>query len=67
MATVTITITAGSNAGSTFRKMAAQINKIAAVVPDVNSTGASYVLTVDNGDNSVAISSGPTTTAKAYF
>ena len=67
MATVTITITAGNNAGSTFRKMAAQINKIAASVPDVNSTGASYVLTVDNSDNSVAITAGPTTTSKAYF
>lgn len=67
MATVTVTITAGNNAGATFRKMGKQIQKMASNLPDVNSTGASYVLTVDNSDNSVAITAGPVTTSKHFF
>lgn len=64
MATVTITMTAGSEAGALVRRLAKKLEQAAAVLPDRNSTGASVVLTIDNnpasGIASVAIT-GPYT------
>lgn len=48
MASVTITIAAGGEAGAVFRRLAKQIEKAAANLPDRNPTGASTVLTIDN-------------------
>lgn len=61
MATLTLTFTAGSNAGASLRKLAATIEACASAVPDVNSTGASTVLTLDNGTGvcTVQITAGP--------
>lgn len=61
MATVTLTTTAGGNFGSNIRALAAALNKLAQDIPDVNSTGASSVLTIDNGSGfaKVTISAGP--------
>lgn len=49
MATLPITITAGNNAGASLRQLALAIQKAASVLPDTNPTGASVVLTIDNG------------------
>lgn len=63
MATLTITQTAGSEAGAILRRLANQIEKAAADVPDRVPTGASTVLTIDNapatGTASVQITAGP--------
>lgn len=63
MATVTVTIPAGNETGAILRKLAANINQIAANVPDKVAGGASTVLTVDNGPAtgfvSVQITAGP--------
>lgn len=68
MATLTITFTTSQQAGERLRKMAAQLNKAASVVPDSQSTGASTVLTIDNADPSVQITAGPyTNSAKLFF
>lgn len=48
MASVTVTWTAGQEAGAGMRRLARQIEKAAANCPDKNSTGASVVLTIDN-------------------
>lgn len=66
MATLTITLAKGSEAGATLRKLAQRINECASNIPDANPTGASYVLTIDNGPStgtaSVQITAGPITT-----
>lgn len=68
MATLDITFaTTDGNAGAHFRKLAKQIEKAASIVPDLNPTGASYVLTIDNTDPSVQIRLGPTTGSKLWF
>ena len=69
MATVTITIAAGANAGEKFRRLAKQIEKAAAVVPDNLSSGASTVLTIDNavGTASVQITAGPYQNTSAFL
>jgi outer membrane lipopolysaccharide assembly protein LptE/RlpB len=64
MATLTITLTAGTEQGALLRKLARKINEVAADVPDRVSTGASTVLTIDNATTagqiaSVQITSGP--------
>ena len=61
MATVTCTTTAPGNFGSNLRALAEALEKLAANVPDVNSSGASSVLTIDNsaGFAKVTISAGP--------
>lgn len=48
MASVTVTWTAGQEAGAGLRRLAKQIEKAAGNVPDRNSSGASVVLTIDN-------------------
>ena len=63
MATLTITLAAGSETGAVLRRLAKQIEKAAADVPDRVSTGASTVLTIDNapstGVASVRLTAGP--------
>lgn len=63
MATVTITGAAGGEFGAQARKLAKAIEKLAAPIPDLNATGASCVLTIDNGTGfaKVTISGGPYT------
>lgn len=67
MATVTITIAAGAQAGSKYRRLAKQIEKAVAAMPDEVSTGASSVLTIDNapatGTASAQVTSGPYTSS----
>ena len=65
MATVTITVAAGANAGEKFRRLARQIEKAASVIPDNLSSGASTVLTIDNGTGTatVQVTSGPITSS----
>lgn len=63
MATLTITLAAGSNTGATLRKLAARIEQAANGIPDIVSSGASTVLTIDNapsvGVATVQITAGP--------
>lgn len=63
MASLTVTITAGNETGTILRKLARNIEAIAAAVPDRVSTGASTVLTIDNapatGAVSVQLTAGP--------
>lgn len=71
MATLTITITAANgDAGQLLRRLAHQIEKAAAAVPDRVTTGASTVLTIDNapsaGVASVQITGGPYQSAVYY-
>lgn len=65
MATLTITIAAGSETGAVLRRLAKQIEKAAAGVPDKVSSGASTTLVLDNnpsgGTVSVQITGGPYT------
>jgi hypothetical protein len=63
MATVTCTTAAGGQFGSSLRALAAALEQLAAAVPDGNATGASSVLTIDNGTGfaKVTISAGPYT------
>lgn len=68
MATVTCTVAAGGNFGSNLRALAMAINKLAQDVPDNNPTGASSVLTIDNGTGfaKVTISAGPYTNTTGF-
>lgn len=70
MATLTITIAAGSYPGEVLRRLAEQIEKAAVVVPDNVSSGASTVLTIDNapsaGSASVQITAGPYQSSLLY-
>jgi hypothetical protein len=64
MASVTITLAAGTEQGALLRKLARRINEVAIDVPDRVSTGASTVLTIDNtttggGIGTVQITAGP--------
>lgn len=67
MATLAITCAINTNAGSVFRRLAHQIEMASRDVPDNNSSGASYVLTIDNapsaGVASVQVTAGPTTSS----
>lgn len=69
MATVAITIAANANAGVVLRRLARQIEKCAAIVPDNNATGASVVLTINDapstGVASVQLTAGPYTQSSA--
>lgn len=69
MATLAITIPAGSDAGQILRRLSFQIQQAASTVPDKTPTGASVVLTIDNapanGIASVAVS-GPYTSATFF-
>ena len=69
MATVTCTATAGSTFGSSIRSLAAALQKLAEDVPDNNPTGASSVLTIDNGTGfaKVTISAGPYTNTTGFI
>lgn len=64
-------MTAGNEAGASFRKLAKAIESAAAVLPDKNATGASTVLTIDNapstGVASAQITAGPITNASAFI
>jgi hypothetical protein len=68
MATVTCTTTAGGTFGSNLRALAMALNKLAQDVPDNNPTGASSVLTIDNGTGfaKVTISAGPYTNTVGF-
>lgn len=65
MATLTVSFTAGSETGALLRRLAKNIDRVAAGIPDKCSTGATTVLTIDNGPAtgvvSVQITSGPYT------
>lgn len=65
MATLAITIPKGGYAGSTVRALAKALEDVAGNLPDQNHTGASVVLTIDNGPAtglaSVALTAGPYT------
>jgi hypothetical protein len=67
MASVTVTFTAGSNAGAQLRRMAKALEKAAGDVPDQVGSGASTVLTIDNAPSSGTVSfqltAGPYTNA----
>lgn len=68
MATLALTFAVNTNAGERIRKLAAQIEAAAAVVPDAVASGASVVLTIDNSDPSVQITAGPyQNSAKLWF
>lgn len=49
IATLTLTTTAGGYAGSQLRHLAMVLVQVANTLPDSNSTGASTVVTLDNG------------------
>lgn len=63
MATLTVTIPAGGQAGSVLRKLAKNLDKLASGMPDVVAGGASTVLTINNapstGTVSVEVTAGP--------
>lgn len=63
MATLTLTFTAGSEAGATMRALSNAIEKAVGHMPDKNATGASTVITFDNapstGTVSVQVTAGP--------
>lgn len=67
MATLTVTIPAGSSAGTTLRRLAFQIQQAAAGIPDATPTGASTTFVLDNapaaGLASVQVTGGPYTSA----
>ena len=67
MATLAVTFTAGKETGALLRRLANAIQQASAGVPDVVSTGASTVLTIDNasaaGTASVQITAGPYTSS----
>jgi hypothetical protein len=69
MATVTCTVAAGGQFGSSLRSLAAALQKLAQDVPDGNPTGASSVLTIDNGTGfaKVTISAGPYTNTTGFI
>lgn len=71
MATVTLTFTAGQNPGSTLRQLALAIQKAALPLPDTVSTGASTVVTIDNGPAtgaaSVQVTAGPYSTGAPLY
>jgi hypothetical protein len=71
VATLTLTFTAGQEGGrASFAVFAQQIIAVSENVPDVVSSGASTVLTIDNGPSagvaSVQITAGPYQTSKLY-
>ena len=63
MATLTLTLAAGSETGATLRKLANVIETMATAVPDRVPTGASTTVVFDNapstGSISVQITGGP--------
>lgn len=67
MATLPITIAKGSQTGALLRRLAMQIERMALDVPDIVSTGADTVLTIDNapaaGTASIQITAGPYTSS----
>lgn len=68
MATLTFTVAAGGNFGSNVRALAMALNKLVQDVPDGNPTGASSVLTLDNGTGfaKATISAGPYTNTTGF-
>jgi hypothetical protein len=69
MATLDLTIAQGNQAGARLRRLASQIEKLAAQVPDNNAGGASVVVRIDNTAGSVcslAFQSGPYTGGPFY-
>jgi hypothetical protein len=68
MATVTCTTAAGGQFGSSLRALASALTQLAASVPDGNHSGASCVLTIDNGTGfaKVTISAGPYTNTTGF-
>ena len=69
MATLAVTFTVGQEAGAKLRRLANQLEKTAQLIGDNNSSGASYVLTIDNapsnGNVSIQLTAGPVTQASA--
>lgn len=68
MATVTCTTAAGGSFGGSLRALAHALYQLAQDVPDNNPTGASSVLTIDNGTGfaKVTISAGPYTNSTGF-
>ena len=70
VATLALTFAAGSETGAALRKLAKEIEVIAALLPDRMPTGASTVLTVDNAPGSasnavgVQLTAGPVTSTQ---
>jgi hypothetical protein len=67
MATLTVTIAAGANAGYVLRKLGQRLQEAAAGIPDTVPTGASTTLVIDNspatGVVSAQITGGPYTSS----
>jgi hypothetical protein len=67
MATLTVTIAAGANAGYVLRKLSQRLQEAASGIPDNVPTGASTTLVIDNapsgGSASVQITGGPYTSS----
>lgn len=65
MASLTITLAKGTEAGATLRQFAKAIEHCAAGLPDANPTGSSTTLVIDNapatGTASFQITGGPIT------
>lgn len=68
MATLAVTFAAGTEPGAALRRVASQLEQLAAQMPDRVSTGASTVLTIDNaptnGTIGVQITAGPYQTSQ---
>jgi hypothetical protein len=71
MSTQAITIAAGGNAGAQLRLLGNLIQKAATPLGDTNGSGASVVLTIDNGPTggvaSVVVSGGGLPTQPTYI
>lgn len=71
VASAVVTITAGGAGGSQLRRLAQVIAQAASAVPDVNSSGASLTLTINdapggNGVASVLLAGGGLATQTTY-
>jgi len=70
MATLALTFTAGTDTGALLRRAAEQLQKMSYDIPDKVATGASTVVTVDNGPTggnvSFQVTAGPYTSTNVY-
>jgi hypothetical protein len=59
MATLTVTVAAGGEAGAVYRRLAEVIKIATAQVPDRTSSGASCVLTITDSPLQAQVTGGP--------
>jgi hypothetical protein len=59
MATLTVTVAAGGEAGNVYRRLARQIEKATSAMPDQVSSGASSTLTITDSPLGVQVTAGP--------